>query len=138
MEQANPPTKELISKVLKSSKTIAVVGLSDDPAKPAHTVSAYLQRNGYRIVPVHPKAETALGEKVYQSLDKVPGAVDLVYIFLRADLTAPVVDEAIRKGAHAVWLPEGVVNEDAAKKARDAGLSVVMDRCALKEHKAGL
>jgi predicted CoA-binding protein len=138
MEQTNPPTKELISKVLKASKTIAVVGLSDDPAKPAHTVSSFLKEKGYTIVPVHPKAETALGEKVYQSLDKVPGAVDLVYIFLRADLTPPVVDDAIKKGARAVWMPEGIVNEDAAKKARDAGLSVVMDRCALKEIKAGL
>ena len=138
MEQTNPPSKELISKVLKSSKTIAVVGLSDDPAKPAHSVSAYLQKNGYRIVPVHPKAETALGEKAYPSVGAVPDSVDLVYIFLRPDLTPPVVEEAIKKGARAVWMPEGVVNEDAAKRAREAGLQVVMDRCALKEHKAGL
>lgn len=138
MEQSSPPTKDYISKVLKTTKTIAVIGLSDDPSKPAHSVASYLQKSGFRIVPVHPKADQALGEKAYPSLAAIPDAVDLVYMFRGADAAPAVVEEAIRKGARAVWMPEGVVNEDAAKRAREAGLSVVMDRCAKKELSAGL
>lgn len=131
-------SREEISKVLKDSKTIAVVGLSDDPAKPAHGVASFLQQKGYRIVPVHPKAQTALGEKVYASVAAIPDRVDLVYMFLRAEAAGGVMDEAIAKGARAFWMPEGVVNEDAAAKGRAAGLAVVMDRCARKEISAGL
>lgn len=131
-------TKEEISKVLKSTKTIAVIGLSDDPAKPAHSVASFLKEKGYTVVAVHPKATTALGQPAYQSLAAIPGAIDMVYMFRGADAAPGVIDEAIAKGAKSVWMPEGVVNEDAAQKGRAAGLAVVMDRCAKKEISAGL
>ena len=133
MRQAHPPTAAEIASVLQSSKTVAVIGLSDDPARPAYGVSAAMQQRGYRIIPVHPKAPVALGEKAYPSLAAIPVPVDLVYMFRGADAAPGVVDEAIAKGAKAFWMPEGVVHEEAARKARAAGLSVVMDRCAAKE-----
>ncbi len=133
MKQDRPPTPEEIRKVLSDSRTVAVIGLSDDPSKPAHGVSAFLQERGYRIVPVHPKADTALGQKAYRSLAEIPGPVDLVYMFRGADAAPAVAGEAVAKGARALWMPEGVVHEEAARKAREAGLAVVMDRCALKE-----
>ena len=123
--------------VLKSSKTIAVVGLSDDPSKVAYAVSAFLKDKGYRIIPVHPKATSALGETAYQSITAIPDSIDLVYMFRAADAAPSVVEETIKKGAKAIWMPEGVVNDDAAKTARAAGLKVVMDRCAKKEIAAG-
>ncbi len=133
MKQVHPPTPGDISALLKATKTVAVIGLSDDPAKPAYGVSATLKGRGYRIIPVHPKAPTALGEKAYPSLAAIPVSVDLVYMFRGADAAPGVVDEAIAKGAKAFWMPEGVVHEEAAAKARAAGLAVVMDRCASKE-----
>ena len=126
-------TREEISKVLKDSKIIAVIGLSDDPAKPAHGVASFLKEKGYTIIAVHPKAQEALGAKAYQSLAAIPGSIDMVYMFRGADAAVGVVDEAIAKGARAVWMPEGIVNEEAAAKGRAAGLAVVMDRCARKE-----
>jgi uncharacterized protein len=131
-------SREEISKVLKSTKVIAVIGLSDDPSKPAHTVASFLQGKGYTIVPVHPKAGSALGQTAYQSLAAIPGNIDMVYMFRGSDAAPAVMDEAIAKGAKAFWMPEGVSNEEAAKKGRDAGLAVVMDRCAKKELSAGL
>ena len=133
MKQSHPPTADDIKKVLGQVKTVAVIGLSDDPAKPAHGVSSFLQQKGYKIVPVHPKAATALGEKAYPSIAAIPDKVDMIYMFRAADAAGGVVDEAIAKGARAVWMPEGVVNDDAAAKGRAAGLAVVMDRCAKKE-----
>jgi predicted CoA-binding protein len=133
MKQAHPPTAGEIASVLKAARTVAVIGLSDDPAKPAYGVSATMKRHGYRIIPVHPKAQTALGEKAYPSLAAIPFPVELVTMFRGADAAPGVVDEAIAKGAKAFWMPEGVVHEEAAAKARAAGLVVVMDRCVQKE-----
>lgn len=115
-------------------KNIAVVGISPDPFRPSHQVASYMQRHGYRIVPVNPYCEIVLNEKVYRKLENIPFSVDVVNIFRRFDVVGDVVDQAIRKGAKAVWLQEGVVDYDAANRARRAGLLVVMDRCILKEH----
>ena len=129
---------ELIQKILKTAKTIAVVGLSTDPEKAAHHVPAYLQQQGYTIIPVHPTASEILGEKAYASLDDIPDeiTIDVVNVFRPAAELPGVVDAAIRNHARAVWAQEGIVNNDAADTARAAGLDVVMGKCMLKEHKA--
>jgi hypothetical protein len=124
-----------IAKLLKDARTIAVVGLSSNPARPSHGVSAYMQRQGYRIIPVNPRETFVLGEKAYPDLSSVPVPVDIVDIFRRSDQVGPIIDEAIRIGAKAIWMQEGVLDEQAAAKARDAGLAVVMDRCILKDHR---
>ena len=134
MKQSRPPADPEILAVLRGTRTIAVIGLSDDPAKPAFGVASYLKGQGYRILPVHPKAETALGEKVYRSLAEIPGDLDLVYMFRGADAAPAVVREAVARKAKAFWMPEGVVHEEAAAEARAAGLAVVMYRCAPQEH----
>ncbi|MCC7496014.1 MAG: CoA-binding protein [Bryobacterales bacterium] len=122
------------SEILKSMHTIAVVGLSSRRMRPSYGVSEYMQRAGYRIIPVNPRETSVLGEKAYASLEDVPGPVDIVNIFRRSEFVPEIVDAAIRIGAKAVWMQEGVVNEEAASKAKAAGLAVVMDRCILKEH----
>ena len=122
--------------MLKRSKTIAVVGLSNSPLRPSHGVSAYMQTNGYHIIPVNPHIKGALGEKAYASLLDVPEKIDIVNIFRRPDFVDQVVDQAIRLKVPAIWMQEEVINEKAAEKARKAGIFVVMDRCILKEHKA--
>ena len=121
--------------ILEKSKVIAVVGLSPKPERDSHEVAKYLQDQGYRIVPVNPRADTILGEKSYPDLASIPEKVDVVDIFRRSDDVPPVVDQAIAIGAKAVWMQLGIVNEDAAAKAREAGLGVVMDRCMLVEHR---
>ena len=121
--------------ILEKSKVIAVVGLSPKPERDSHEVAKYLQDQGYRIVPVNPRADTILGEKSYPDLASIPERVDVVDIFRRSDDVPPVVDQAIDIGAKAVWMQLGIVNEDAAAKAREAGLGVVMDRCMLIEHR---
>ena len=121
--------------ILEKSKVIAVVGLSPKPERDSHEVAKYLQDQGYRIVPVNPRADTILGEKSYPDLASIPERVDVVDIFRRSDDVPPVVDQAIDIGAKAVWMQLGIVNEDAAAKAREAGLGVVMDRCMLVEHR---
>jgi len=126
---------EQIADLLKTAKTIAVVGLSSNPMRAAYGVSAYMQSQGYRIIPVNPEADVVLGEKAYKTLSDVPGQIDIVDIFRRSEFVGPIVDEAIKKGAKAVWMQETVVNEEAAQKARDKGIFVVMDRCILKEHR---
>jgi predicted CoA-binding protein len=122
---------ELIRSVLIQAKTIAVVGFSANPARPSHDVARFLQHKGYRIVPVNPglAGQTMLGEMVYASLCDIPFAIDMVDIFRRSEEVPPVVEEAIRIGAKSVWMQVGVHHEEAAAKARAAGLSVVMDRC---------
>ena len=125
-----------IRELLAETKTIAVVGLSDSPLRPSHGVSAYMQAQGYRIIPVNPTIEEALGEKSYPSLADVPEKIDLVNIFRRPEFVDEVVDQAIQRKVPAVWMQEDVINEAAAIKARNAGLFVVMDRCILKEHRA--
>ena len=125
-----------IGELLKRSKTIAVVGLSDSPLRPSYGVSAYMQSHGYRIIPVNPAIRGALGEKAVSSLAEVPEKIDIVDVFRRSEFVPEVVDEAIRLKVPAIWLQEGVVHEEAAEKARKAGIFVVMDRCILKEHRA--
>lgn len=134
MTQTEVATDE-IGEVLKHAKIIAVVGLSSSPLRPSYGVSAYLQTHGYRIIPVNPTIHGALGEKAYATLAEVPEKIDIVNVFRRPDHVPEVVDEAIRLKLPVVWMQEDVVNEDAARKARDAGIFVVMDRCILKEHR---
>ncbi|MDQ6663109.1 MAG: CoA-binding protein [Acidobacteriota bacterium] len=124
-----------IEEILQAGKTIAVVGLSNRKFRASYGVSAYMQSVGYRIVPVNPLEAEVLGEKAYSTLDEIPEKIDIVDIFRRSEFVPEIVDAAIRIGAKAVWMQEGVVHEDAAAKARDAGLDVVMDRCILKEHR---
>jgi uncharacterized protein len=121
--------------LLRSAKTIAVVGLSSRRSRPSYGVSEYMQSVGYRIIPVNPNESEVLGEKAYASLDDIPEHVDIVDVFRRSELVPEVVDAAIRIGARGVWMQEGVVHEEAAEKARAAGLEVVMDHCILKEHR---
>jgi len=122
-----------ITELLKNLKTIAVVGLSNNPMRPSFGVSRFLQRRGYRIIPVNPQETEVLGERAYPSVRDVPDEIDLVDIFRRPARVPEVVDDALAKGVRHIWMQEGVVNYEAAKKAEDAGMSVVMDRCILKE-----
>jgi len=125
---------ETIKRILDELRTIAVVGLSSKSTRPSHGVAGYMQRAGYRVIPVNPNERGVLGEKAYASLGEVPEGIDLVDIFRRSEEAGAAVDEAIAIGAKAVWLQEGVIDRDAAQRAVDAGLMVVMDRCWLKEH----
>ena len=135
---ASLPESDPIADLLKRSKTIAVVGLSNNPLRPSHGVSAYMQSHGYRIIPVNPQIEESLGEKAYASLLDVPEKIDIVDIFRRPEHVEEVVDQAIQLGVPAIWMQEEVIHEKAAEKARQAGIFVVMDRCILKEHKRRL
>lgn len=124
-----------IPEILKNSRTIAVVGLSGNPMRVSNGVSAYMQRSGYRIIPVNPQETEVLGERSYARLEDVPEKIDIVNVFRRPEYTPEVVESAIKVGAKVVWMQEGVVNEAAAARAREAGLDVVMDKCILKEHR---
>jgi len=126
---------EKIREILKDSRTIAVVGLSPKPERDSYEVAEYLQEAGYRIIPVNPAADEILGEKAFPDLVSVPEKIDVVDIFRRPEHVPAVVDEAIRVGAKTVWMQLGVIHEEGARKAADAGLEVVMDRCMLREHK---
>jgi hypothetical protein len=126
---------ETIARILRTARTVAVVGASDDHQKAAFYVPAYLRGHGYRIFPIHPEKERLVNRPAYPSLAAVPEPIDVVLIYRRAEAVPPVVEEAISVGAGALWLPIGVVNEDAAARARSAGLDVVMDRCMMVEHK---
>ena len=121
--------------ILAKYKTIAVVGLSSNPARPSHGVGEYMQSFGYQIIPVNPNETDVLGEPSYARLEDAPQKIEIVDIFRRPDLVPPVVDAAIRVGAKVVWMQLGIVNEAAAEKARAAGITVVMDACMLIEHK---
>src|SRR5579862_4128386 len=125
-----------ITEIFKRAKTIAVVGLSDSPLRPSHGVSAYMQSAGYRIIPVNPQIEEALGERAFPSLLDVPEKIDIANIFRRSGFVGEVVDQAIQLKIPAIWMQEDVINESAAEKARKAGIYVIMDRCILKEHRA--
>lgn len=133
---AASPKEDPIAELLRRSRTIAVVGLSSDPMRPSHGVSAYMQSHGYRIIPVNPKIEFALGEKAYASLSEVPDKIDIVNIFRRPEYVEEIVDQAIELRVPAIWMQEEVTDERAAEKARRQGTFVVMDRCILKEHRA--
>jgi predicted CoA-binding protein len=124
-----------IPDLLRNCRTIAVVGLSHNRMRPSYGVSEYMQAAGYRIIPVNPRESEVLGEKAYADLESVPEKVDIVNIFRRPEFVPDLVESAIRIGARAVWMQEGVVHEAAAGRARAAGLEVVMDRCILKEHR---
>ncbi len=125
-----------IGDLLKKSRTIAVVGLSDSPLRPSYGVSAYMQGHGYHIIPVNPAIKGSLGEKSVPTLADVQGKIDIVDVFRRSEFVPEIVDEAIRLKVPAIWLQEGVIHEEAAEKARKAGILVVMDKCILKEHRA--
>ena len=129
------PSGDPITDLLKRSKTIAVVGLSDNPLRPSHGVAAYMQTHGYRIIPVNPRIKETLGEKSYPALQQVPGEIDIVNIFRRPEAVEEIVAQAIEMKLPAIWMQETVVNESAASKARNAGIFVVMDKCILKEHR---
>jgi uncharacterized protein len=129
---------ERIAELLRSAKTIAVVGLSDSPFRTSYGVSEYMQSQGYRIIPVNPQIRESLGEKAYASLSEVGERIDIVNVFRRSEFVPEIVQEAIRLKVPAIWMQEGVVHEEAAELARDAGICVVMDRCILKEHRQRL
>jgi hypothetical protein len=125
---------DAITELLKSSKTIAVVGLSSKRGRPSYGVSEYMQSSGYRIFPVNPGEQEVLGERCYARLEEVPRPVDIVNIFRRSEFVPEIVEQAIRIGARAVWMQEGVFHPSAAERARTAGLLVMVDSCILKEH----
>lgn len=128
-------TETEMRELFTTNKTIAVVGLSPDEFRPSHGVALYMQRAGFRIISVNPSCDEVLGEKSYPSLKDIPEPVDIVDIFRRSEAVPEIVEEAIVKGARVIWMQEGVVNEVAARRAEEAGLKVVMDRCILKEHR---
>lgn len=127
---------EEIKKILSDFKIVAVVGISPKEDRPSYIVAAYLRSRGYRIIPVRPDGEEILGEKVYHNLSEIPKEikVEVVDIFRKSEDVPPIVDEAIRRGAKAVWMQEGIIHQEAAEKAEKAGIRVVMDRCMKKEH----
>src|SRR5439155_914126 len=129
------PGADAILELLRNYKTIAVVGLSSNPMRPSHGVTEYMQSAGYRIIPVNPNETEVLGEKSYARLEDVPEKIDIVNVFRRAEEVPPVVESAIRIGAKAVWMQLGVENEQAAEKARAAGLVMIEDACILVEHR---
>ncbi|HJW83048.1 MAG TPA: CoA-binding protein [Anaerolineae bacterium] len=124
-----------LKRILESTRTIASVGLSSNPDKPSYGVVAYLQSQGYRIIPVNPAASEILGERAYPDLLSIPDAIDVVQLFRRAEDVPPFVEQAIQIGAKVVWMQEGIVNEAAAQQARQAGLQVVMDHCMRAQHR---
>lgn len=135
METMKTTATDEIGELLKRTKTIAVVGLSDSPLRPSYGVSAYMQSQGYKIIPVNPSIKGSLGEKAVASLSEVEEKIDMVDVFRRSEFVPDLVDEAIRLKVPAIWLQEDVIHEEAAEKARKAGIVVVMDKCILKEHR---
>ena len=125
-----------IKEVLRSAKTVAVIGISPKEDRPSYGVASYLKSKGYLVIPVRPDGDEILGEKVYHSLTEIPREIeiDVVDIFRKSEDVLPVVEEAIHRGAKVVWMQEGIVNQEASAKAEKAGLKVVMDRCTKKEH----
>lgn len=124
-----------LQRILRSTKTIASVGLSANPAKVSHGVVEYLLSQGYRVIPVNPGADVILGQKSYADLAAIPEKVDVVQIFRASEDVPPIVDQAIQIGAKVVWMQQGIVHEEAAAQARAAGLQVVMDHCMRSEHR---
>ena len=123
------PSDDEMSALLERTKTVAVVGLSPDAARPSHRIAKRLQEWGYRVIPVRPAVSEVLGERAYARLSDIPDRVDLVDVFRAADEIGPIVDECIALGFPAIWIQQGIVNEPAAERARAAGMTVVMDRC---------
>lgn len=133
LPEFNASDKEIVQ-MLKTAKTIAVVGLSPKPERPSHGVSLYMQSQGYKIIPVNPGHAELLGEKSYKSLLEVPDPIDIVDIFREPNAVPEIVDQAIQKKAKAIWMQEGIVHNEAAAKAKAAGLKVVQNKCIYKEH----
>jgi len=133
--QALQPSDQQIKELLQKARTIAVVGLSSSRLRASYGVAQYMQSAGYRVIPVNPNEQQVLGEKAYARLEDVPEKVDVVDVFRRSEFVPEIVDAAIRIGARAIWMQEGVADEAAAQRARAAGLFVVMDTCILKEHR---
>jgi predicted CoA-binding protein len=127
-------TDDNLKKLLEGVRSIAVVGISTDPAKPSNRVANYLKQHGYHIIPVNPGAKEVLGEKSYPDLKSVPEPIDVVDVFRRPEFLPPIAEEAVAVGAKVLWMQEGITNEEAAKKAEDGGLTVIQDACMLKEH----
>ena len=128
------PSDEALRALLRRVKTIAVVGLSPNPARPSHGVARSMQGFGYTIIPIHPSAKEVLGARAYRQLSEVPVPIDLVNVFRRAEFIGPIVDECLGLELKAIWIQEGIVNETAARRGRDAGMTVVMDRCIYRDH----
>jgi predicted CoA-binding protein len=125
---------DFVTDILERYKTLTVVGLSSKAARPSNGVAQYMQEHGYRIIPVNPNETSVLGEKAYPSLDAVPEPTEVIVIFRRPEFLPEIVESAIRKGAKVIWMQEGIIHEDAAARARAAGLAVIQDHCILKEH----
>jgi predicted CoA-binding protein len=136
MAKVSEARPEELREILRSARVVAVVGLSDKPDRDSYHVAAYLQSVGYRVIPVNPAVAQVLGERSYPSLRDVPEKIDVVDVFRKPEAVPAVVDDAIAAGAKVVWMQDGVVHEEAAAKARAAGLTVVMDRCMLRDHRA--
>ena len=137
MSTDNPhgnPGEDEIRELLRRSKTIAVVGFSPKPFRASHNVARQMQRMGYRIIPVRPGLDAGLGEKAYPDLSSVPDAIDIVDVFRAGDKTDPVFEECLKLGLKTIWLQDGVVNDEAAARARAAGMTVIMDRCVLRDY----
>lgn len=130
----HPPVDDPILDLLLEYSTLAIVGISPKLSRPSHGVAAYMKAHGYRVIPVNPNVDSVLGERCYATLEEVPGKIDMVVIFRNPEFVLPVVESAIRVGAKAVWMQEGITHSEAARKAQEAGLEVVEDRCILKEH----
>lgn len=130
------PSPEGVREVLKAARVVAVVGLSDKPDRDSHRVAAYLQAAGYRVIPVNPAVKEVLGERSYASVAEVPEKIDVVDVFRKAEAVPGIVEEAIAAGAKVVWLQDGVVHNEAADRARAAGLTVVQGRCMMRDHRA--
>ena len=126
--------EEMMKEILDSTETIASVGLSGNEEKVSHWVAVYLQGKGFRVIPVNPTTDKILGEKSYPDLESIPEKIDVVQVFRRAEDVPPIVESAIKIGAKVVWMQEGIVNEEAAQMAREAGLQVVMDACMRATH----
>lgn len=134
MSRFSNPSMEEIGALLLQVRTIAVVGLSPKSNRPSHQVAAALQQFGYRIIPVRPAVESVLGEKAYSDLRELPERPDLVDVFRASEHVAPLVDECIELGIKAIWLQDGVIDAAAAKKAQQAGITIVMDRCIYRDY----
>lgn len=129
------PSDEDRRALLRRVKVIAVVGLSPNPARPSHGVARSMQRFGYSIIPIHPAAAEVLGAKAYRRLSEVPDPIDLVNVFRRSEFIGPIVEDCLALGIKAIWIQEGIVNEEAARRAREGGMTAVMDRCIYRDHR---
>ena len=135
MAHVDNPNNAEMRELLNEVKTIAVIGLSANESKASHEVAKYLQQNGYKIIPVNPGIDEVLGEKSYPDLKAIPESIDVVDVFRRSEFVPEVADQAIAIGAKILWLQLGVINEESARKAREAGLTVIQDACMLQEHR---